>query len=134
MNYIVIPLITVYTFILYAYFLKILVTWQWPQGLVSHLVLWYACIGVGVLFLITPLLQKNFFNHLFKMIFSKGILPLLVMMFISIGLRVQQYGITENRYFVILLGLWVTGIMIYFALRKNKAVHLMEKKKRLSVQ
>ena len=41
------------------------------------------------------------------------------MMFVSIGLRISQYGITENRYYVVLLGLWVTGIMIYFSLAKQ---------------
>ena len=41
------------------------------------------------------------------------------MMFISIGIRIRSYGITENRYFVLVLGLWVLGIMLYFALIKK---------------
>ena len=39
--FIVIPLITTYTGILYVYFGKMLITRSWPQGLVSHLILWY---------------------------------------------------------------------------------------------
>lgn len=116
--YIVIPLITIYTAILYVYFAKIIVTMVWPKGLVSHLVLWYSTISVGIIFLITPILDENKIAKLFKIWFPKVILPVLLMMFISIGQRVGQYGITENRYYIMVLGAWVTGIMIYFSLKK----------------
>ncbi len=116
--FIVIPLISVYTLILYAYFVKILVTWQWPKGLVSHLVLWYSVISVGVIFLITPVLEENKVAKTFKIWFPKFILPILVMMFMSIWQRIDQYGITENRYYIILLGIWVLGVMLYFSFKK----------------
>lgn len=117
MNYIIIPLISIYTMILYAYFLRIIFTWQWPKGLVSHLVLWYGCIGVVTLFLICPLKQENNISKLFNKIFPKAIIPLLIMMFTSMGQRIQQYGITENRYFVILLGIWIIAIMILYSFK-----------------
>lgn len=117
--YIIIPLISVYTLILYVYFAKILITSQWPKGLVSHLVLWYSSISVGVIFLISPILKDNPVGRIFKNVFPKVIIPILAMMFVSIGIRMNQYGITENRYFVVLLGLWVLGIMLYYALAKK---------------
>lgn len=116
--YIVIPLISVYTIILYAYFIKILVTWEWPKGLVSHLVLWYSAISVGVIFLLTPILEENKLAKGFKFFFPKFILPILLMMFASIGQRINQYGITENRYYVVLLGIWVFFTMVYFSVKK----------------
>lgn len=117
--YIVIPLITIYSVILYAYFAKIIITRNWPRGLVSHLVLWYSFISVAVIFFITPILKENRWANRFKFWFPKLIIPILIMMFISIGTRIRTYGITENRYFVLVLGLWVFGIMLYFALRKK---------------
>lgn len=117
--YIVIPLITIYTTILYVYFAKILFTGEWPRGLVSHLVLWYSTISVGVIFLITPILEENKVAKMFKVWFPKIILPVLFMMFMSIYQRINQYGITENRYYLIVLGLWVLGIMIYFSVKKH---------------
>ncbi|MBU5310576.1 DUF4153 domain-containing protein [Tissierella carlieri] len=116
--YIVIPLVTVYTAILYVYFGKILLTKEWPRGLVSHLVLWYSTLSVGVIFLITPILEENKAAKLFKVLFPKIILPVLFMMFMSIYQRIAQYGITENRYYVVVLGLWVLGIMLYFSFKK----------------
>ncbi len=117
--YIVIPLITVYSAILYAYFLKIIVTRNWPQGLVSHLVLWYSVVSVVVIFLISPILHSNKLAHRFKVFFPKFILPILAMMFVSMGIRINAYGITENRYFALVMGIWVLGIMIYFSLKKR---------------
>lgn len=52
-------------------------------------------------------------------ILPKVILPLLLLMFFSIGIRIKAYGVTENRYYVIALSLWVFGVMIYFSLVKK---------------
>lgn len=117
LSYIVIPLITVYTIILYIYFAKILVSQQWPKGLVSHLVLWYSSISVGIVFLTNKIVEEDRVSRWFKKIFPKIILPILLMMFISIGQRINQYGITENRYYILVLGIWVTGMMIYFSVK-----------------
>ena len=118
--YIVLPLITVYTIILYLYFLKIIITWQWPQGLVAHLVLWYSVISLIVIFFTSPFNKKNNWVKTFSTWFPKTILPLLVMMFFAIGIRISEYGVTENRYFVVLLGVWVFGIMMYYNLVREK--------------
>lgn len=117
--YIVIPLIIVYTAILYAYFVKIIVTTNWPVGLVSHLVLWYSVISVGVIFLIFPVLHENKLAKSFTFWFPKVIIPIVIMMFVSMGIRIKAYGITENRYFVLVLGLWVLAIMLYFTFTKK---------------
>lgn len=118
LTYIVIPLISVYTLIIYVYFIKILIGLEWPRGLVSHLVIWYSAISVGVIFLITPVLEENKIAKLFRNIFPLVNLPILLMMFISIYQRIDQYGITENRYFIVVLGLWITAMMMYFNLRR----------------
>lgn len=117
--YIVMPLLTAYTTILYIYFVKIIVTKEWPVGLVSHLVLWYSVIVVMVLFFITPIRDKSKWADKFYKWSPGIIIPILVMMFISIGIRINAYGVTENRYYVVVLGLWVLGIMIYFIFAKK---------------
>ncbi len=117
--YIIIPLISAYTIILYIYFGKIIITRQWPEGLVSNLVLWYSVISAAVLFFISPLLHEKTCTKRYMKYFPKSILPLIVMMFISIGIRINAYGVTENRYFVVALGIWVFLIMIYFSVAKK---------------
>ncbi|HHY41028.1 MAG TPA: DUF4153 domain-containing protein [Syntrophaceticus sp.] len=122
--YIVIPLLTAYTAILYIYFIKIIVSWEWPSGLVSHLVLWYALIVTAVLFLITPLRNENKLAIIFSKWMPISILPILIMMFFSMGIRINAYGVTENRYFVVVLGIWIFSIMVYYLLM-NKPLNIV---------
>lgn len=117
--YIIMPLITIYTAILYIYFIKIIITWKWPQGLVSHLVLWYSVITAAVLFFIYPFIENNSWAKTLMKVFPKVLIPLIVMMFFSIGIRISAYGVTENRYYVVILGLWVFLIMLYFSICKK---------------
>lgn len=117
--YIVTPLLTVYTAILYIYFIKVIVTIQWPVGIVSHLVLWYSVIATIVLFLINPVHEQNSWAYKFIKFAPKVLLPLLLMMFTSMGIRIKAYGVTEPRYFVIILALWVFFIMLYFSFSKK---------------
>ncbi|WP_227764005.1 DUF4153 domain-containing protein [Zhaonella formicivorans] len=118
--YIVMPIIAAYTVILYLYFAKILITRQWPVGMVSHLVLWYALLSTFVMFIIYPLRPANQWVRSFLSFVPKIILPLLVMMFVAMGIRINAYGITENRYLVVAAGIWVTCSMLYFLFCKEK--------------
>jgi hypothetical protein len=103
--------------ILYIYFAKIIITRVWPIGLVSHLVLWYSALCAAVIFLIAPI-KENAWVEKFILLLPKLLLPILVMMFISMGIRINAYGITENRYFVMVLGIWVFCMMLYISFRK----------------
>jgi hypothetical protein len=117
--YIVMPLLSAYTIILYIYFGKIIVAMQWPEGLVSHLVLWYSVIITLVLFFITPIREENSWARRFLKIAPKTLLPLLLMMFISIGIRINAYGVTEPRYYVVILALWIFSMMLYLSFTKK---------------
>ena len=117
--YIVMPLIAAYTTILYIYFIKLLISLYLPNGLVGHLVLWYAVISTGVIFLVRPAVTFNKWARIFSFWLPKLIIPSLIVMFISLSVRINAYGITENRYFVFLLGIWVFGVMIYLNLVRN---------------
>lgn len=118
--YIVMPITAIYTAILYIYFAKIIVTLQWPIGMVAHLVLWYSVICAAIIFLISPLHDESKWSRSFIFFLPKLIIPLIIMMFVSIGIRISEYGITENRYFVIALGLWALGIMVHLNIFKTK--------------
>lgn len=117
--YIVIPLLILYMAILYIYFIQSLVTLEWPKGTVSHLVLWYSAFSAVVLFLLYPLVQENKYIRLFFTWFPKLALPAILVMFAAIGIRIHAYGVTENRYFVVALGLWVFAVMLYDSLARR---------------
>lgn len=119
LQYIILPLLSIYTIILYVYFAKILIIMELPQGIIGNLVLWYSIISAIILFFIYPLTNGNQWVKSFIRFFPKIIIPLLAMMFVAMGVRINAYGVTESRYFVLLVGLWVTGVMVYYAFKTN---------------
>ncbi len=118
--YIVLPIISVYSVVLYLYFAKILITWVWPEGIVSYLVLSYTAVGIASIFLISPLRGGNKWVRIFTAVFSKIIFPLLAMMFVSISIRINEFGFTENRYFILVIGIWASVAMIFINIKKGR--------------
>ncbi|SEG03759.1 protein of unknown function [Caloramator fervidus] len=120
--YIIMPLLLSYTVVLYIFFAKILLTLSFPRGLISHLVLWYCLITIFVLFFITPFYHENKWATFFFKFIPKLIIPIILVMFVSIALRINQYGLTERRYYVLILGIWIFLIMIYFSFLKKENI------------
>ena len=123
--FIVIPLITTYTGILYVYFGKMLITRSWPQGLVSHLILWYTIFSLFIMIMVTPMAKKDPVARVFKKYFPFASLPLLVLSIVSISKRISQYGVTPSRYFVVLLAMWLIFCMVSSIFKARLSVILI---------
>lgn len=119
LSYIALPLLAIYTTLLYAYFAKILVSQQWPEGMVAPFVLWYALKVTAILILTYPYRQQHPWLKRFAVFAPRLLLPLLGMMFIAIGMRIQAYGVTESRYAVVAAGVFMTGCMVYYIAAKT---------------
>lgn len=119
--YVVIPLLGAYGLVLYIYFVKMLVTLSWPAGMLGNMVFWYILIGTAVLFLLWPLRPRSAWARHYCGWFPRlGVLPLL-MMFISLAIRIGAYGITENRYFVWVVGMWLLAVLVVRLFRRQGA-------------
>lgn len=90
--------------------------WSLPKGLVATLVLGYAVYGMLSILLVHPVRfdQGNRWIMTFSKFFYLLLIPLIILLGSAVYLRVNQYGVTESRYILILLSLWLTGITIYF--------------------
>ncbi len=126
-QYVLTPLISVYTIILYFYGGKILITQVWPNGLVSLMVIGYAIVGIINLIILHPYsdLSENKWINVFRKLFYISLIPLVWLLFAAVGIRINQYGITENRYYALLLGVWLTATAIYALLVKEKNLKLI---------
>lgn len=115
-QYILIPLLIIYVVILYFYAAKILINWELPRGWVSYLILAYSVVGILALLLVHPLKQNSTRSwvRLFSRIFYFSLSPLLILLFTAIFTRILEYGYTEPRYFVLLLSLWLTSVVLYY--------------------
>jgi len=49
----------------------------------------------------------------------------LLLLFVAIGVRVNDYGLTELRYFTILLAVWLLGIALYFIINKSPRIQII---------
>ena len=120
-QYILLPLLIIYLVILYLYGGKIILEWDWPKGLVSWLISIVATLGILTLLLIYPYgnQKENAWIKKFTSIYYYALFPLIILLFIAIWMRVSEYGITINRYIIILLGFWLTIVSIYFSIKKT---------------
>lgn len=120
-QFVLIPLLIIYAIILYLYGAKILFKWDLPRGWVSYLILAYSLVGILALLLVFPLKEiaaKSWVKG-FSKIFYFALLPLLVLLFVAIFTRILEYGFTENRYYVLLLAIWLTVVVLYFSFWKK---------------
>ncbi|MCL7989060.1 DUF4153 domain-containing protein [Sphingobacterium sp. lm-10] len=115
-QYVLIPLAFVYLVILLIYELKILTQWQLPNGLVSALILGYASIGILSLLLTFPIRdnQENAWIRSYSKYFYVFLIPLFILLMLAILKRVDTYGITYQRYFLIAIAAWLLFQIIYF--------------------
>jgi hypothetical protein len=126
-QYVLIPLASVYVVILLTYEIKILIEWDLPKGLVSNLILGYAVFGILSLLLIYPIrnLEENKWLKTYSKSFYFLLIPLLFLLIWAVAARVNDYGITEQRYFLIVLALWLGFITAYFLLSKRQDIRMI---------
>ncbi|TAE36696.1 MAG: DUF4153 domain-containing protein [Sphingobacteriales bacterium] len=126
-QYVLIPLVSIYLAILLVYEIKIALIWQLPKGLVSTLILGYAVFGILSLLLIYPIKnnEENGWIKLFGRFFYVMMLPLVLLLILAIIKRVGSYGITEPRYYLIILALWLSSITIYFLVSKHQNIKII---------
>ena len=118
-KFVITPLIIIYTGILYVYLATVVISMKLPKGLISHLVLWYTAFSLIIIILITPLAKNDKFLGNFKKYFPYFSIPLIFASLFAIFQRIYQYGITENRYYVLLLIFWLFFCMILYIIKSK---------------
>jgi hypothetical protein len=126
-QYVLIPLVTVYVLILYAYVIKIMIAWDWPRGWVANLVLGFSITGIFSLLLVFPIRGhvENLWIKRFSRWYYIAEIPLVAVLLLAVLRRVNEYGITENRFFVLVLGVWLAAIVIYFLASRSASIKII---------
>jgi len=126
-KYILIPVILLYFIIVSAYLIKIMLQGTLPQGYVGYLVLGFAFVGI-LTYLLNyrlPEIDTDALPRWFKQGFWWLLLPTVVLMLVSIGRRIIDYGFTEPRYAVATAGMWLLGMCAYFLLSKKDNIKVI---------
>ncbi|MBP1761537.1 MAG: hypothetical protein H6Q64_1079 [Firmicutes bacterium] len=114
-SYIAVPLVTIYTLVLVAYFIKILVTMHWPSGQLGPMVLAYSTAGLIIYILAGRL--ENRPTSLYRLIFPKVLIPIVIMQLVSVAIRLNAFGVTESRYYVALFGIFSIVCAVILSIR-----------------
>lgn len=124
-QYVLLPLVSIYLVILLSYEIKILGTWSLPKGWISIMVLLSAVFGILAFLLIYPLQKTNTWIRNFTRYYYYTLIPLVALMAAAIYFRINQYGISEPRYYVASLTVWLLFVSIYFILSKKDDIRII---------
>jgi uncharacterized protein DUF4153 len=126
-QYILTPLAFSYLIILLAYLVKIVAGGEWPSGWVGWLVASVSVTGILGFLLVHPLREdpaEGWIRSYGRWLFV-GLVPAALMLLVAFWKRIAPYGLTEPRTLGLVLGLWLLGIALLFALRSGASIRLI---------
>ena len=123
-QFILLPLISLYLIILIGYEVQIILTFSLPIGWVSYLVLIFAIFGILSFLLVYPIASNvgNLWMRTFNRWFYFLLIPLLGLLFWAIIYRISLYGVTPERFYVLLLSIWLAFVVAYFLIQKEPKI------------
>ncbi|MDD4609375.1 MAG: DUF4153 domain-containing protein, partial [Bacteroidaceae bacterium] len=124
-NYIFSIALLTYTAILYLYFAKIVFLWELPKGGVSYMVIFFVTfLMIGKHY--QQIVSKPFFGGFYR---SSSLLALLPLSLFWVGTiyRIGEYGFTENRLYLVLIGALITcyTLLVLFKPQLKTAYYLL---------
>ena len=124
-QFVLLPLVSLYFVILYVYTLKVVISWEWPKGVLAYMISGFSFLGVLVYMALYPLRDTYIWAKKFGYIFFIVIIPQVAMLFWALWFRISKYSITENRALVFIFGCWLLGMALYFLINKRKDIRLI---------
>jgi hypothetical protein len=106
-KFVLVPLLLVYTAILYAYALKIVLAWELPKGTLGAMVTAYLLIGAATLLFGYPTRETGgaLVRFFWRYWVWLAALPV-ILLFIAVSRRLDDYGMTQSRYLIVMVGVW----------------------------
>ncbi|HIP52204.1 MAG TPA: DUF4153 domain-containing protein [Campylobacterales bacterium] len=107
------PIAIVYFLILFAYTAKILINMTFPTGTLSWIIVAFSFVAIVSFLFLSPYLKKSSLTQRFIWL---AIFLQTIMLGFALWMRVEEYGITYNRYLLAMFGLWLVLMSLYFML------------------
>ena len=112
------PALVVYTLILYVYCVKILLEWKLPRGGVAYLTLGYVGATFACLAVRSATQSRNwswFYDN-----FAFLSLPLLVLLWTGTLRRMAEYGLTQDRVYLVIFAVTATLFIVLLTRYRTK--------------
>ncbi|MFQ5529905.1 MAG: DUF4153 domain-containing protein, partial [Gemmatimonadota bacterium] len=126
-QFVLIPLVTIYLTILTAYFIKVLVTAEWPSGWIGWLVSSVSVVGILSILLTHPIRgrEENRWIASYGRWFWLVMIPAIGMLLVAVWKRIAQYGVTEPRYILVVLTLWLAAMAVLYGIARSQNIKLL---------
>jgi hypothetical protein len=121
-NYVLVPMALVYALILHAYAVKIVLDGNLPRNQIGLMVTIFALGGTGAWLIAWPWRETG--SRLLRW-FVQGwfwltIVPAILLV-VAVWERVSAYGVTPERYGLVIVAIWLAIVTLYLAIRRNRA-------------
>ena len=114
-QFVLVPLLAIYAAILLAYTAQIVVTQTLPQGMIGWMVLGFVVTGAAAwLMLHPPFMRTRGFVRLFRRVWFWLTIPPLALFFLAVWVRVDAYGLTDERVLLTAGGVWAALLAAVF--------------------
>lgn len=117
-NYVLSPLVMIYTLIVYIYLGKIVLTSSLPQGGLAYIIVFYLSLGLLCIALHAMLTQPKW--QAFYRYFTYLAIAPLGLLWVGIYARVSTYGLTEARFLLVIIA---TLLSIFILCSLSKKLH-----------
>lgn len=125
-KYVLVPLTWVYLVVLYLYVGKIALTMSWPEGGVAGWILGFALVGLVTEIVLRYRDVKDFaYVTALRKSFYWLLLPLIVVLYMALAVRVMDYGMTEIRYFGFMMADFILVVTLYHLFSKLKSLRFV---------
>jgi zinc transporter ZupT len=116
-KFVLVPLLLVYTAILYAYAIKIGLEGTLPKGTLGNMIVGYLLTGAATLLLAYPIRDSGgALVRLFWRSWVWLVLMPVLLLYLAAYTRIRAYGLTEERCVIVLIGVWaliLAGLRIW---------------------
>ncbi len=123
-QFVMLPLVAVYVTILMLYLGRIVVTGTWPSGWTGNLVSSLAVAGIFSLLVAHPerMAEGRTWIDRYALAFWIAIVPASVMVLLALWQRIDQYGITERRYLLGVLAVWLGAMALHRVITRSRDI------------
>ncbi|CAA6825629.1 MAG: Unknown protein [uncultured Sulfurovum sp.] len=105
------PMSLIFFIILLIYTLKVLISLKWPEGTLSITIVSFSILAIVSFLFLTPYLKKSISTQ--RLIWFAIFFQTLILL-VALWIRIEEYGITYNRYLLGMFGTWLLLMSLYF--------------------
>jgi hypothetical protein len=114
-----VPIGFLFTGILAAYAVRIVIERNLPDGMVALPVLALGCYGLAAQWILEPWRNDRLWAKAFSRVFPVAFPLFSILLFLALARRIEDYGFTFDRYAALALAIWIVACCLVLLIRRT---------------